>query len=92
MIVTSVKVQVEEDGGVHIPRDVVKQIGATPHQEIEVTLTVPTTNRPRVPVKPTQEERAKYDLALKLLKESMQGTSYAEAWEFIREGRRDRWF
>jgi|GEM_PF-4472404 antitoxin component of MazEF toxin-antitoxin module len=92
MIATSVKVQVEEDGGVHIPRDIVKQIGALPHQEIEVTLTVPETKPARVPVKPTQEERAKFDLALQLLKESMKGTNYTEAWKFIREGRRDRWF
>lgn len=91
MIATSIKVQVEEDGGIHIPREIVKEIGAEPRQEIQVTLTLQPI-RPRTPRKLTEQERAKFDHALQLLKESMEGTTYSEAWKFIREGRRDRWF
>lgn len=92
MIATSFKVQVEEDGEIRIPREVVKAIGAAPHQEVQVTVTLPQLSKPRVPVKLTEEQRAKFDEALMYLRKSMEGVDVADALRHIREGRRDRWF
>jgi len=92
MIATRIKVQVNEDGTIHIPREIVKEIGAKPRQEIQVTLTVSQTDTPRVPMKLTMEQRAKFDEALMYLRKSMEGVDVADALRHIREGRRDRWF
>ena len=57
MIATFVKVQVEEDGGIHIPPVVLQELGAAPRQEVEVMVTLLPVKKPITPVKLTDEDR-----------------------------------
>ncbi|MBI4673945.1 MAG: hypothetical protein HY741_20050 [Chloroflexi bacterium] len=87
MIATMVKVKADENGNVEIPSSLWRELGIEPNQEVEVMVTPLKVNKPATPVKLTDEDRARLKRIGELIEETFAGMD----WEYVREGRRDRW-
>ncbi len=85
MITTFVKVQVEADGTVRIPRDVWKALDIKPPQEVELALSVKPAALSHGPVPLTQEDRERLERIGELIDKTFAGMD----WEEIHRARRD---
>jgi hypothetical protein len=87
MIATFLKMDVDDAGEVRIPSTVLKEIGATPHKQVQIMVSLLNIDKPVSPVTLTDQERERLKRIGELIEKTFQGMDL----DYVREGRRDRW-
>lgn len=88
MIATTIKVHIEDDGTVRISPRTWATLGVEPPSQVELYLEIAEPKPAYAPVRLTPAQRENLKRIGELIEETFAGMDL----EYVREGRRDRWF